>query len=428
MGTRFYFLYNPFQKYIFIYLCAGGPMNNKKILSIILLLLSSNNILPEVNELKIGLSPEIANDVAKILEGSGDQINKNVDTFMRQMGNSIPHVGPGIVSLGESAGQAIKPVAHQILVGYAAILGAGFASSIVYEAIKKYIAKYLFEPKLIEKRSSSWITEKLLSPFYGTAKVKLEDHMIISDQLSENLHYIMNMTKNIKKNGGQFEHVLLHGEPGTGKTLFAQLLAEHCGMSYALVPAANVSQFLTKGTAVEELNELFTWAASNSNGTILFFDEAETFLGKRSTLSNEAQNALAAFLVKTGTPSDKIMVICATNRPEIMDDAVLSRLGFRVDFPLPDLKAREAQLAMHVKKIFTTQKGTKVSYRLLQDPEYLTYIAEQLEGCSGRTIQKVVNRLRQTALSEDVTEVSKGIVTRVINQVHADKVFAAQYA
>ena len=105
-----------------------------------------------------------------------------------------------------------------------------------------------------------------------------------------------------------------------------------------------------------------------------------------------------------------------------MDDAVLSRLGFRIEFPLPDLKARQAQLVMHVKKIFTKQTGNQISYTLLQDPASLAHIAQGLEGCSGRSIQKAVNRFRQTALAEDASAISQEIITRVIQQIQKDRV------
>lgn len=393
---------------------------------------------------EITLSPKNVEVLKEILKGSGGQINDTVTDFLKTLNqgvkeevkpalaelgkggsDALANLRPGIGQIGEGIADSIRPVHSEIIKIMAKYTALSLGATLIGIYVKKYVDKYLFEPKLIEKQSSHWISKSFSSLFYGKPEIKLEDHMIISDVLSKDLNYIMKMTKNIKKNGGHFEHVLLYGEPGTGKTLFAQLLAEDCGMDYAFVPAANVSKFLTKNTtsaAAHELDELFAWAAGRSNGTILFFDEAETFLADRSTLSIEAQNALAAFLAKTGTPSNKIMIICATNRPEIMDSAVLSRLGYQVEFPLPDLKAREAQLKMHIKKIFTKQEGKQISYKVLQDPALLNRFAQELEGCSGRSIQKAVNRLRQTALAEDVSEITPEIMQRVVQQMQKDRV------
>jgi SpoVK/Ycf46/Vps4 family AAA+-type ATPase len=371
------------------------------------------------NQVEIVLSEKSAVAVNRVMKefGAGieNELTPKLDSLIRTFGKGGANA---LETLGHGGAKGLHPIGNEIAIILAKYAAVTMASAMATQYLTKYIAKYLFEPTLIEKCSSYWTY-----PF--KAEIKLADHMVISDKLSQDLNYIMKMTKNIKKNGGHFENVLLYGEPGTGKTLFAQLLAQECGMAYAFVPAANVSKFLNQNstsTAAHELDQLFEWAAGKSNGTILFFDEAETFLAQRSTLNTQAQNALAAFLAKTGTPSGKIMIICATNRPEIMDDAVLSRLGYKVEFPLPDLKAREDQLAMHVKKIFAKQEGTQIAYDLLKDPASLTRIAQQLEGCSGRSIQKAVNRLRQTALAEDATAISQEIITRVIAQVQKDRI------
>lgn len=190
-------------------------------------------------------------------------------------------------------------------------------------------------------------------------------------------------------------------------------------MNYAIVPAANVSQFLANDKAVEELNNLFAWAAKSNNGTIIFFDEAETFLADRSTLGLAAQNALSAFLAKTGTPSNKIMIICATNRPEIVDDAALSRLGLKVKFELPDQATREKILTMHIEKTFKKKQGKVVDYTLLQQQSTVANIA----NCSGRTLQKGVNRWRQMALSQDKPRIDQNIIDAVVHQIKNDKRF-----
>lgn len=111
------------------------------------------------------------------------------------------------------------------------------------------------------------------------------------------------------------------------------------------------------------------------------------------------------------------MIICASNRPEVMDGAVCNRLGFKVEFPLPDRQSRKDQLNMHIKKIFGNQVGTQVKYDCLRNDAYVTSIAERLEGCSGRTIQKCVNRLRQVALAENTLTITPERADRVIKQL-----------
>ncbi len=181
-------------------------------------------------------------------------------------------------------------------------------------------------------------------------------------------------------------------------------------MRYAFIPAANVSQFLTKGTAVEELNKLFNWAEKNKKGTLLFFDEAETFLGKRELLTEYAQNALSIFLARTGTASSRVMIVCATNRPEALDHAVISRLGIRINFPLPTLEERIDQIKMHI-------VSTIVDYSLLTSDIFIANLAERLEGVSGRVIQKTINRIRQAALADDSFLIRETMVNNVVNRM-----------
>lgn len=374
-----------------------------------------------IGEIRIGLSPNIGTQLREAFTNAGDGINTGVTKFYENIGESLPKMNTGILKVGKGIGaagkSALMPVV-KLTVGAACVTTA---LAVIKWAAKKYVDRYLFEPQLIEKRSSSYSLRSAFARFFKKP-VNIQDHMVISDALKIDLEYIMKTTKNIQKNGGQFENVLLHGAPGTGKTLFAKLLAEHCGMDYAIVPAANVSQFLTKGTAVQELNNLFEWASRSSNGTIIFFDEAETFLADRKNLGIDAQNALSAFLAKTGTPSNKIMVICATNRPTVMDAAVLSRLGLQVEFPLPDHNARQAQLRMHIKTVFEKQTGAFVKYEYLQNEDHVVDISVQLEGCSGRTLQKFVNRLRQFALAQDTLEINADIINVVIDQIKKDLV------
>lgn len=298
-------------------------------------------------------------------------------------------------------------------------------STIGIAIAQKYIAKKMFSPTIINKQSSN--------PSYGTRiknylfnikKPNLEELMIISDQLKAQLNQVIKMTANTKKNGGFYENILLHGAPGTGKTLFAQSLAETCGMDYMVISAADISQYFNPApgetTAAEQINALFKKASQSKRGTIIFFDEAECFLADRTTLNQAAYNALTAFLTQTGTPSNNVMVICATNIPKKIDTAVLSRFGMHIEFPLPDQKTIASILSMHIKKVFEQQNtGKKIAYTLLADSEKIEELATKLVGQSGRTIQKFANQLRQYALSMDDNEITETAIEHCLHNIHA---------
>ncbi|MGB8467372.1 MAG: AAA family ATPase [Candidatus Babeliales bacterium] len=361
--------------------------------------------------------------LAEGLRAVGDQMNANTDSFFTQFGLSLPKVGPGVEAFGRSLGNAIAPMRNQILKGVAIGMATAVTGALIKRLGEKYIHRYMFEPALVAKRYRQSSLKSFISWLRPSTRkpIDLAEHMVIAEQLKDELNLVIAMTTNIKQYGGQFDNILLYGAPGTGKTLFAQLLAQQCGMDYAIIPAANVSQFLTTGTAVEELNNLFAWAAKSKNGTILFFDEAETFLADRRTLTSAAQNALNSFLAHTGTPSNKIMIIGATNRPEILDEAVRSRFGVTIHFPLPDSSARYNQLVMHIKNTFVVQTGVYVAYDCLKDETYVATLAERMDGWSGRTIQKFVDRIRQQALARGHLTVTPAEIDQMIAQVQQNQ-------
>jgi len=371
---------------------------------------------PQPLTMNVRLSPDMVHDIAALFT----TMSANAPLARQAITKEF---SAGLKEVGEGYGNAIIPARNQlwkIALGLTSTIAAGF---ILTHLCNKYIDKRFGEPVLIEKQSPHTLWGKITSSW--KEPVDITNHMVISKDVATDLNYIIATTENIRKNGGQFENAIFHGPPGTGKTLFAKLLSQGRKMDYAFIPAANISQFFANGKAVEELNNLFAWASSKKNGTILFFDEAETFLADRSTLHAAAQNALSAFLAKTGTPSDKIMIICATNKPETIDGAALSRFPMQVEFRLPDLQDRKDQLVMHIKNIFGSQKGTHVEYAVLQDPNTITTIATQLEGCSGRTIQQFVNRLRQRALAENTLTITDNLIRIVTQQMIANREFNA---
>merc|ERR1712203_847386 len=100
-----------------------------------------------------------------------------------------------------------------------------------------------------------------------------------------------NSLVNAKANGTPFRHLLLHGNPGTGKTLFARTLARQSGMDYAIMSGGDLGPLGREGPS--ELHKLFNWATNSKKGLILFIDEADAFLrtgrGGTQAMSEDAR-------------------------------------------------------------------------------------------------------------------------------------------
>merc|ERR1719326_989150 len=190
----------------------------------------------------------------------------------------------------------------------------------------------------------------------GTGSGDVLENIVLEDELTERLQWTTNSVVNAKKNGTPFRHLLLHGPPGTRKTLFARTLSMNSGLGYAIMSGGDVGPLGKE--AVHELNKLFSWANTSRKGLILFIDEADAFLRRgraaEAAMSEEARNVLSAFLHHTGTENDKFMVVMATNVREILDRAVLDRVDERFEFPLPSQPQRILMLQMfmeqHIRK------------------------------------------------------------------------------
>ncbi len=348
--------------------------------------------------------------VANLIETAGNNLNLAIDKTQEKLKKASEDL---IVSTSNNLSKNAPKIVVAVLVPTVLVTLAG-----VYGY--KYIKKYSFEPSLIDKNSSINGSVGFIEYLQGHKKTALEHematNMVIDPRLKDQLDDLIFTTKNIKKNDGYFDNVILYGPPGTGKTLYAQLLARNSGMDAFIIPGPNISGLLANGTAIEQLNDLFDKAERKKNGTIIFFDEAETFLAQRSSLTLPAQNALNLFLSRTGTPSKKVMIICATNRPEIIDEAVQSRCGTKIHFDLPNPEQRTKILDLHIRKIFGNQKGTQVDYTVLKKEEMKEKIIAQLEGTSGRIIQKFANQLRQSALAQEKPIVTEALINRIIKE------------
>ena len=180
---------------------------------------------------------------------------------------------------------------------------------------------------------------------------------------------------------------LLVGPPGTGKTLLARSVAAEAGVPFI---SANGSDFVEMfvGVGAKRIRELYAGARSHKRA-IVFIDEIDAVARRRGAdgglnqgAGAEHENTLIALLTELdGFVSSDIITIAATNRPDVLDPAVLrpGRLDRRIEVPVPDLTGREAILEKHVR-----------NKRLSKDVSLKT-IAARTPGMSGADLARVAN-------------------------------------
>ena len=199
--------------------------------------------------------------------------------------------------------------------------------------------------------------------------------------------------------------VLLLGPPGTGKTLLAKAVASESGGTMKALAGSDFVEMLV-GVGAARVRDEFNLARETVDKTgkpyIIFIDEFDAIGGKRGNGVNsnqERENTLNALLVEMdGVHTNKgILVIAATNRADMLDEALLrpGRFDSHVSVDLPDIVGREKIFAIHTRK---KKLAAEVSHAVL---------AQRTFGYSGAEIKGASNRAAIVAADRWVLEAKK---------------------
>lgn len=182
--------------------------------------------------------------------------------------------------------------------------------------------------------------------------------------------------------------LLLIGPPGTGKTLLAMAIAGEAKVPFFQMNGSDFVEMFV-GVGPKRVRTLFATAKKNAP-SIVFIDEIDAVAKKRQPDigfggDSEYSNTVNALLVEIdgfdkGIP---VLIIGATNRPEILDDALLrpGRFTRQITMDLPDKEGRKAILELHIKKL----------KRIMADDISLETLAHETPGFSGDSLRNLVN-------------------------------------
>lgn len=264
-----------------------------------------------------------------------------------------------------TAGTVLGAGAQALLTDWEKVLAAAGGLSLlalgIYSAkgatsvTARYIEARIGKPSLVNETSRFSILEAAKHPIQMIKRLKSKpadaiSGVVLAPKIEERLRDIAIATKNTRHNRGMYRNILMHGPPGTGKTMFAKRLADHSGMDYAIMTGGDVGPMGREG--VTAIHKVFDWANTSRRGLLLFVDEADAFLRKRSSehISEDLRSALNAFLYRTGEQNSKFMLVLASNTPEQFDYAINDRLDEMVEFLLPGLEERERLVRLYFDK------------------------------------------------------------------------------
>jgi cell division protease FtsH len=219
------------------------------------------------------------------------------------------------------------------------------------------------------------------------------------DEAKQEVEEIVGFLKNPKKFqrlGGRIpKGVLLIGTPGTGKTLLAKSIAGEADVPFFSISGSDFVEMFV-GVGASRVRDLFQQARENSP-CIIFLDEIDAVGRRRGTGigggHDEREQTLNEILVQMdGMESDdKIIVMAATNRPDVLDPALLrpGRFDRHVYVDLPDVKGREEILRVHAKKV-----------KLAPEVD-LNVLAKSTPGSSGADLENIINEAALIAVMKE---------------------------
>ncbi len=338
-----------------------------------------------------GMAFGLSNNFVQYLTKGQDQGEIKLARFIgvKQHINSINEISEGFT---EAANRPLVTLGSTAL--------ALFAGYLALSYLKQYATHTMGRPTLSRKyqfddwRGYFYSTGQapisaLSKLVFGEEKNIKPKAPIFKPEIQEQLDDIVFSLRNVQKNKGSYENVILYGPPGTGKTMTAEYIAENCGMNYMEISGGDVAKFIgTKNPPVEELNKVFGRIKSSSKPTVLFIDEFDCFAADRSGLDTPRVEILNTFLNLTGMASNKVLIIAATNiKLNKLDPAAHSRFGDRIYMGPPETKERLAILNMYIDEFFTEDAD-----RAVFSDAYLDKLNAKLEGKTGRTLYKLMNK------------------------------------
>lgn len=314
--------------------------------------------------------------------------------------------------------------------------GAILTSSVIVTSILAWYAfkfihtqldKHYGKPKLFSHTSTKNLYQRIKEFIH---KPVVELPVIISSPEKERLlDGIIDSAKiiNAKIKAGnphlKYSNLLLWGPPGTGKTMFAQKLARASGMEFRMMSGADVSK-LELGDALVALDEVFNFAKKNKQGLVLFIDEADSFLADRTKLKTDSptRKLVDKFLSETGSSSNKVMLVFATNHEDVLDEAVKDRITESIKMELPNHDERAGILKLYRDKHLMDPEYNSAEFIIsvtthLGDDK-LEQVASQLDGLSGRNLENVIYGFRNSAdltvLGVLTPDIIKAVVKRAL--------------
>ncbi|HAX02037.1 MAG TPA: cell division protein FtsH [Acholeplasmataceae bacterium] len=230
-------------------------------------------------------------------------------------------------------------------------------------------------------------------------------------ELEELIDFLKNPKKYVDMGARIPKGVLLVGSPGTGKTLLARAVAGEANVPFFSISGSDFVEMFV-GVGASRVRDLFKVAKENSP-CIIFIDEIDAVGRQRGAGlgggHDEREQTLNQLLVEMDgfTTNMGIIIIAATNRPDVLDPALLrpGRFDRQITITLPDIRGREAILKVHARN------------KKLDPKVKLSEFASRIPGFSGADIENLLNEAALLAARDNRTLISQIDMDEAIDRV-----------
>lgn len=247
-------------------------------------------------------------------------------------------------------------------------------------------------------------TTKTIKPKVGNGFSDVAGMEEIKSLMQKKIINVLKYPERAKKFKIQIPNgMLLYGPPGCGKSFIAEKFAEEAGYNYVFVKSSDLASIYVHGSQ-EKIGTLFAEARKNAP-TILNFDEFEALVPNRSKINNSSESGeVNEFLSQMNNcGKDRIFIIASSNRPDLIDPAILrkGRIDRVVFIPVPDKEARQGLFEIHMKD------------RPASDDIDYVRLAEITENFVASDIAYIVNDAATRAFEDDV-DITQSLLEEVI--------------